>query len=69
MNSLKLQLKELGPIGIEDRVAFDMYFGGLCSFQMHPGSGTKDHTNKSLSECRDIALAMLVLRKQTFGDM
>ena len=68
MKSTELLLNELGSTSIENRVAFDMYFGGLCSFQMHPGSGTKDHKKISLEECRDMALAMLVIRKQIFGE-
>ena len=47
----------------EERIAFDMYFASICSMQVHPGAGTKEHKKLSLDECKEMALAMLELRR------
>lgn len=49
----------------EERIAFDMYFASICSMQVHPGAGTKEHQKLSLAECRDMALAMLNIRRES----
>ena len=51
----------------EQRIAFDMYFASLCSMQVHPGAGTKDHRKLTLEECRDMALDMISIRAQAVG--
>jgi len=50
---------------IEERVAFDMYFASLCSMQVHPGAGTKEHRKLTLEECRDMAMQMIEMRRNT----
>lgn len=47
----------------DERIAFDMYFASICSMQVHPGAGTKEHQKLTLEECRDMALAMLKIRR------
>jgi len=49
---------------MEERVAFDMYFASLCSMQVHPGAGTKEHRKLTLEECRDMALEMVRIRRE-----
>ncbi len=44
--------------------AFDMYFASVCSMQVHPGAGTKEHKALSIEECKDMALAMLKTRRK-----
>ena len=44
--------------------AFDMYFGSICSMQVHPGAGTKDHKVLSIEECKDMAMEMLKIRRR-----
>jgi hypothetical protein len=44
-------------------VAFDVYFASICSFQHHPGAGTKDHKALSIDECKDVALKMILARR------
>lgn len=51
----------------EERVAFDMYFASLCSMQVHPGAGTKEHRKLSLEECKDMAMNMLTMRRDVVG--
>ena len=50
----------------EEHIAFDMYFASICSMQVHPGAGTKDHRQLTLMECRDMALEMLAIRQDLF---
>jgi len=52
----------------EERIAFDMYFASLCSMQVHPGAGTKEHKPLSFKECRDKALEMLAIRRTSVGE-
>lgn len=52
------------PITHAEQVAFDMYFASICSMQVHPGAGTKEHRILTLPECRDMALAMLAIRRE-----
>ncbi len=52
------------PVKPEETIAFDMYFASLCSMQVHPGAGSKDHRILSFEECRDKALHMLQLRRE-----
>lgn len=47
----------------DEKFAFDCYFASVCSMQMHPGAGTKEHRKLSLEECRDIAIDMVMLRR------
>lgn len=51
-----------------EKVAFDMYFASIVSMQHHPGAGTKDHQKMSLTECRDVALYMVELRRAALGE-
>lgn len=55
-------------IADEERVAFDMFFASLCSMQLHPGAGTKDHAKMTLKECADMALEMIEIRRSVFSD-
>ena len=48
----------------DEKIAFDMYFASVAAMQFHPGAGTKDHAKLSLAECKDMALAMLLLRRE-----
>lgn len=52
----------------DDQIAFDMYFASICSMQVHPGAGTKEHRKLSLEECRDMALDMIAIRKNVFAN-
>lgn len=52
----------------EERVAFDMYFASVTSLQFHPGAGTKEHQRLTLDECKDVALAMLELRREALKE-
>jgi hypothetical protein len=47
----------------DEQIAFDMYFASLCSMQVHPGAGMKDHAKLTLEECRDMAIQMIELRR------
>lgn len=40
-----------------------MYFASICSMQVHPGAGTKQHEPMSLEQCRDMAIDMLIIRR------
>jgi len=51
----------------EHCAAFDMYFASLCSMQVHPGAGTKDHAKLTFEECRDKALEMFSIRSNLVG--
>lgn len=55
------------PDKTEERVAFDMYFASLCSMQVHPGAGMKEHCKLTLEECRDMALEMIAIRRLVAG--
>lgn len=44
-------------------VAFDMYFASICSMQVHPGAGSKDHKILSIDECRKMAMDMIKTRR------
>ena len=48
----------------DEIVAFDVYFASICSFQHHPGAGTKEHRVLSIDECRDVALKMILARRE-----
>jgi len=50
-----------------EQVAFDMYFASIVSFQHHPGAGTKEHRVLSITECRDIALEMMQVRRKVIN--
>jgi hypothetical protein len=47
----------------EEHIPFDMYFASLASMQVHPGAGTKEHKILSLDECKEMALAMIDIRR------
>ena len=47
----------------EERIAFDMYFASICSMQVHPGAGTKEHKPMTLAECKAMALEMIAIRR------
>lgn len=51
------------PVASHEAIAFDMYFASICSMQVHPGAGTKDHRVLTLMECRDMAIDMLEQRR------
>ena len=55
-------------ISQEEYITFDMYFASLCSMQVHPGAGTKDHAKLSLQECADMALEMIAIRREVIAD-
>lgn len=44
--------------------AFDMYFASLCSMQVHPGAGSKEHKILTIDECKNMAIDMLKLRRK-----
>ncbi len=46
-----------------EMIPFDMYFASLACMQVHPGAGTKEHKILTLEECRDMALAMIDIRR------
>lgn len=50
-------------ISPDEHIAFDMYFASICSMQVHPGAGTKEHEKMTLSECRDMATDMIKIRR------
>lgn len=52
----------------EEYVTFDMYFASLCSMQVHPGAGTKEHAKLSLRECADMAMEMISIRRAVIDD-
>lgn len=54
-------------IADHERVAFDMYFASVCSMQYHPGAGTKEHRRLTLGECRDVAMDMLKIRRNSIN--
>lgn len=47
----------------EEYIAFDMYFASICSMQVHPGAGSKEHAKMTLRECRDMATDMIKIRR------
>jgi len=47
----------------DEVIAFDMYFCSVASLQFHPGAGTKEHKALSISECKDVALDMVLARR------
>lgn len=49
-------------------IPFDMYFASLVSMQVHPGAGTKEHKKMSIEECRDMALEMIITRRNLASD-
>ncbi len=55
-------------ISPEEYITFDMYFASLCSMQVHPGAGTKEHAKLSLQECADMALEMIAIRREVIAD-
>lgn len=55
-------------ISVEEYISFDMYFASLCSMQVHPGAGTKEHRKLTLQECRDMALEMLEIRRKAIAE-
>jgi len=44
--------------------AFDMYFASICSMQVHPGAGTREHKALTINECKDMAIEMLKTRRR-----
>lgn len=44
--------------------AFDVYFASLCSMQVHPGAGTKEHRALSIEECKNMAMEMMKIRRR-----
>jgi len=51
----------------DEHIAFDMYFASICSMQVHPGAGTKEHRKMTLEECSDMALQMMAIRQHVFS--
>lgn len=41
------------------RQAFDCYFSGVMSMSLHPGTTRDAAPQRTVSQCRDIALSML----------
>jgi hypothetical protein len=52
----------------EEHIAFDCYFASLCSMQVHPGAGTKEHRKLTIEECRDMAMQMIEIRRSVTGE-
>lgn len=52
----------------DESLSFDCYFASVTSMQFHPGAGTKEHTKLSLEECRDIAMQMVILKRELLTD-
>lgn len=46
-------------------ITFDMYFASLCSMQVHPGAGTKEHKALSIDKCKEMAIDMLIVRRRS----
>lgn len=55
-------------ISPDEAITFDMYFASLCSMQVHPGAGTKEHAKMTLKECSDMALEMIEIRRAIISD-
>lgn len=55
-------------INPDEHIAFDCYFASLCSMQVHPGAGTKEHRKLTIEECRDMALQMIDIRRAVCAD-
>lgn len=55
-------------ISENEHITFDMYFASLCSMQVHPGAGTKEHAKLSLQECADMAMEMIAIRREVIAD-
>lgn len=53
-------------LSCDEQIAFDMYFASVCSMQVHPGAGTKEHRKMTLQECRDMAMEMIEIRRSLF---
>lgn len=47
----------------EEHIPFDMYFASIASMQVHPGAGAKEHRALTLDECKEMALAMIDIRR------
>jgi hypothetical protein len=54
---------------MNEQVAFDMFFASICSMQFHPGAGTKEHRQMTPSECANIALQMVQIRRQVSSQL
>jgi hypothetical protein len=52
----------------DEHIAFDCYFASICSMQVHPGAGTKEHQKMTLQECRDMAMNMIEIRRSVTGE-
>ena len=55
-------------INEDEKFSFDCYFASLCSMQVHPGAGTKEHRQLSLEECKDMAIQMIEIRRSVIGE-
>lgn len=52
----------------DERLSFDCYFASITSMQFHPGAGTKEHKRLTLEECRDVALQMVLMKRELLKD-
>lgn len=49
------------------RLAWDTYFGGIMSINLHPGTTRDNATRRSVAECAVIADEMILERDKRFG--
>lgn len=53
----------LFPIEEEELIIFDMYYAGIVSMNLHPGTTRDPPSQRTLTECANIALDMLAVRR------
>ena len=54
-------------ISEDEIVAFDVYFASICSMQVHPGAGSKEHVPLDIGQCKEMAMKMIEVRRNVIG--